>query len=123
MSDAALKAEELCHMGSQICIALALEIDKLQLKEPVTLPRWEQAHFSLHRDPALGEESLEGLWLSEQGGKLGSVIIHSDNSFFADYDIIRPHPAKTKWFVEAVSAWGRGETIKSEARLLPMPED
>ena len=123
MNDTALKAEELRPLGARICSALALEIDKLGLKEHFSFPQWEQARFRVHRDPALGEESLEGLWLNEQGGKLGSVIIHSDNSFFAEYDIIRPHPTKAQWFIEAVSSWGRGDTIKSEARLLPMPED
>ncbi len=67
--------------------------------------------------------SLEGVWLTEQGGKLGTIIIHHDDSFFAEYDIIRPHPSKSKWFIEAVSAWGRNENIKTEARLLPMPGD
>lgn len=123
MSDAALKADQQRVLGARICNALEREIDKLGLAGEITSPRWNQAQFCLKRDPALDEESLEGVWLSEHGGKLGSVIIHHDGSFFAEYDIIRGHPSRAKWFIEAVSAWGRDDSLKSEARLLPMPED
>lgn len=122
MSNAALKAEQQRTLGEQICAAMGAEIDKLGLSGQIPSPRWEHASFSIQRDPALGEESLEGVWLSEHGGKLGSVTIHSDGSFFAEYDIIRPHPTKEKWFIEAVSSWGRDTVIKSEVRLLPMPD-
>lgn len=123
MSDVALAAAQQRTLGERICAAMAQEIDKLGLAAEIAPPRWEEARFRIQRDPALGETSLEGVWLNERGGKLGSVTIHSDDSFFAEYDIIRPHPGRAGWFIEAVSAWGRGETIKSEARLLALPED
>lgn len=123
MSDAAHTAARYRSFGEQICTAMAKEIEKLGFSSEITPPCWEEAQFTLQQDPALGELSLEGIWLSAHGGKLGSVIIHHDGSFFAEYDIIRPHPAKTKWFIEAVSAWGREANIKAEARLLSMPED
>lgn len=116
------KAEAQRQLGEQICSALGKEIEKLELTQAIGAPRWHEAQFSLQQDPALGDESLEALWLNAQGAKLGSVTIHADGSFFAEYDIIKPHPSKPSWFIEAVSAWGRGEVIKSEARLLPMPE-
>lgn len=122
MSNVAQKAESQRPLVEQICAAMSAEIAKLGLSKQISPPRWEHASFSIQRDPALGDESLEGLWLSDQGGKLGSVTIHSDGSFFAEYDIIRPHPAKPKWFVEAVSSWGRENIIKSEARLLRIPD-
>ena len=122
MSNANRHAERHRALGERICAAMVAEIDKLGLQSEIPLPHWEQARFSIHRDPALGNESLEGVWLNERGGKLGSVIIHSDGSVFAEYDIIRPHPQRKKWFVEAVSAWGRDHTVKSEARLLPVPD-
>lgn len=123
MNDAALKSDQHRSLGERICAALGGEIDKLGLTAEVVSPHWEQAQFSIKDDPALGEQSLEGMWLSEHGGKQGSVIIHHDRSFFAEYDIVRPHPSRGKWFIEAVTAWGRDTHIKAEARLLPMPED
>jgi hypothetical protein len=110
------------ELGQRICSAMAEEIGKLELDQEIGHPQWHEASFSLVRDPALGDESLEALWLNERGAKLGSATIHADGSFFAEYDIIRPHPQKARWFIEAVSVWGRNDILKSEARLLPMPE-
>jgi len=110
------------EMGQRICSALAEEIGKLELGQEIARPHWHEASFSLIRDPALGVESLEALWLNERGAKLGSATIHTDGSFFAEYDIIRPHPRRARWFIEAVSVWGRNDLLKSEARLLPMPD-
>jgi len=110
------------QLGQRICTALGKEIEKLQLDEVFAAPQWSEASFKLIRDPALGDESLEALWVNAQGAKLGSATIHHDGSFFAEYDIIRPHPRKTRWFIEAVSVWGRNDTLKSETRLLAMPE-
>lgn len=116
------RIEEHRKVGEKICEALSGEIDKLELPDPLQKPRWDAANFELQHDPALGTTSLEARWLGERGEKLGSAMLHEDGSFFADYDVIRPHPHKAKWFVEAVSAWGRTGVMKSEARLLPMPE-
>lgn len=109
-------------LGEKICAALAVELEKLELEQEIAKPQWQKAKFNLVRDPALGDESLEALWLNERGAKLGSVVLHADGSFFAEYDVIRPHPRKTRWFIEAVSVWGRDDDLRSEARLLPMPE-
>ena len=122
MSDAQNVAAEKRVLGQSICFVLEAEIKKLALDEPLPGPEWESAQFNLHRDPALGNESLEVIWLAGNGAKVGSATLHADGSFFAEYDIIRPHPAKKQWFIEAVTAWGRDGVIKSEARLLPMPE-
>jgi len=122
MPESKIERESHDELGQRICNALGDEIEKLQLKEDFSAPLWSAAHFSVIHDPALGEESLEALWRNEKGAKLGSATIHADGSFFAEYDIIRPHPRKARWFIEAVSVWGRNEMLRSEARLLPMPE-
>jgi hypothetical protein len=122
MSDIDNAIKTHAELGARICTALTAEIEKLALEAEIPPPAWEDAHFNLVRDPALGDESLEALWLNERGAKLGSATIHGDGNFFAEYDIIRTHPKKPRWFIEAVSVWGKGETVKSEARLLPMPE-
>lgn len=116
------KLDENRELGQLICNTLETELVKLALEKPLQAPQWNDAEFKVHHDPALGNESLEALWLGKNGAKLGSAILHADGTFFAEYDVIQPHPSKAKWFVEAVTAWGRDGIIKSEARLLPMPE-
>jgi hypothetical protein len=88
----------------------------------VCLKRPQEANYRLERDPASSEYSLVGDWLSEKGMKLGTLLFHADGSFFVEQDVVRPHPQRSGWFVEAVNAWGKGDQIKAEARLLPMPE-
>lgn len=88
----------------------------------VALKRPEDADYRLERDPSTSEYSLVGDWISERGAKLGTLLFHADGSFFVEQDVVRPHPTRSGWFVEAVNAWGKGDTIKAEARLLQMPE-
>jgi hypothetical protein len=104
--------EQLCH-----------EVSKLGFtSEDVPLKRPQEAAYRLERDPSTSEYSLVGDWLSEQGLKLGTLLFHADGSFFVEQDVVKPHPKRSGWFVEAVNAWGRGNDIRAEARLLPMPE-
>jgi hypothetical protein len=98
------------------------EVLKLGFAEEITLQRPNEAHYRLEKDPATCEYSLVGDWTSEQGMKLGTLLFHSDGSFFVEQDVVRPHPKRKGWFVEAVNAWGKGDEIKAEARLLAMPE-
>jgi hypothetical protein len=88
----------------------------------VALKRPQDADYRLERDPSTSEYSLVGNWISEQGAKLGTLLFHADGSFFVEQDVVRPHPTRNGWFVEAVNAWGKGDMIRAEARLLPMPE-
>lgn len=82
----------------------------------------DDADYRLDKDPYSGEYTLAGQWLDDRQGKLGSLLFHSDGSFYVECDIIRPHPQKTKWFVESINAWGKGESIKIDFNLLPMLE-
>jgi hypothetical protein len=107
-------------LGEVICTRLRLEAVKLGLNEDVIEPLLEMADYTLSRDPASGEDSLVGVWRDARGNKLGEILFHADGSFFAEYDVIRNHPQDSRWFVEAVTAWGRGSDIRSEARLLPL---
>jgi len=116
------RAAALRPQGEKIRAALIAEAEKLGLTEPLALPTWDEARFELQRDPASGQESLAVLWKNARGHLQGSIMMHADGSFFAEYDVVRTHPKKPKWFVEAVTAWGHDDTVKSEPRLLPMPE-
>jgi len=115
--------EQVRALGESVCLALSNEVKKIGLPEEkalLTAP-WERARFEMQRDPASGEFSLVGTWKNAQGQHVGSIIFHCDGTFFAEYDVVEQHPTDQRWFVEAVSAWGKNDTIKSEPRLLPMP--
>ncbi len=99
------------------------EMEKLGFdKSNVALKSPEDADYSLQKDPASGDYSLVGNWLDRRGFKEGTLVFHADGSFFVEQNVVQPHPGKPKWFVEAVNAWGRGEEIKTEARLMPLPD-
>jgi len=87
---------------------------------PVASPA--EAEFRLARDPASGLHSLVGVWRNRDGGKCGELLFHADGSFFAEYDVVRVHPSRPRWFVEAVTAWGRGDILRAEPRLLPFAD-
>lgn len=103
-----------------ICHALGREIARLGLDDAP--PDSAALTCQLQQDPASGALTLAGAWRNARGHLLGQVLLHGDGSFFAEYDVIRPHPTKPRWFVEAVTAWGRGDEIRSEPRLLPVVE-
>ncbi len=105
--------------ATRVCKAMEAEIEKIGMDRDSINPRLERARFELHRDPALGQTSLVGVWRNAEGMKQGEILFHEDGSFFAEYDVVCPHPSDSRWFIEAVTAWGKGEEVKSELRLLP----
>ncbi|WP_353570028.1 hypothetical protein [Candidatus Albibeggiatoa sp. nov. BB20] len=76
------------------------------------------ATFEIIKDPYDGSESLKGMWDGQNGG-YGSILLYPNGMMYAEVDVIQIHPNKPKWFVEAVTAWGRAENIKTELKLLP----
>ncbi|MBS0348677.1 MAG: hypothetical protein JSR69_19700 [Proteobacteria bacterium] len=81
-----------------------------------------RAAYSLRDDPYTGEAALIGLWPADGAGRKGNLIINADGSFFAEYDVLANDPANDRQFVEASTAWGRGERIGAELRTLEWPE-
>lgn len=71
-------------------------------------------------DPANGQPGYEGVWRNHLNERVGKLIVNSDGSYFAEYDLCVRHPGKPSWFIEAVTAWGREGRTKAEPRLLPM---
>lgn len=111
------------ELGEKVCAVLIDEVNKLGLESDLISDlQFNSLSFTLNRDPFSQLDSLEGNWSNQHGIKVGSILFHGDGSFFAEYDVVQPHPTKKNWFVEAVTAWGNEMGIKSEARLLPMPE-
>jgi hypothetical protein len=113
---------ECAPMIEQICTTLMALFDRLAIPDrarPVI--RMADAELRLQRDPASGSDSLVGVWSAGKGSRLGNFIIHADQSFFAEYDVLCAHPTLPGKYIESLTAWGRGSLIKSEAELLDLP--
>ena len=78
--------------------------------------------YGFTKDPYTGEYNLSCYWYDEfNKQRIGRLQFNSDGTFYAEYDVIKTHPGKPSWFVEGVTAWGKAENIKAEAKLLQMP--
>lgn len=112
---------EVAPLAAAICRSLRDQVLKLGF-DPVDVPIGDPraAAYRLERDPASGTDSLLGEWRDRHGQKVGNLVFHADGSFFVEHDVVRTHPGDAGQFVEAVNAWGRGELILAEPRLLPM---
>jgi hypothetical protein len=75
--------------------------------------------FSRVTDPANQQPGFEGIWRNARNERCGCLTINSDGSFYAEYDLFCPHPRDERRFVEMVTAWGRGDDVRSEAKLIP----
>lgn len=117
--DTSQRLAELYGRAEAVCDRLRDEVVTVGLERNLVNPQVEEADYSLSRDPASGKDSLVGIWRDARGQKLGEMVFHADGSFFAEYDVICPHPKDMRWFVEAVTAWGRDNDIRTELRLLP----
>ena len=113
----------IAELADNVIHSLHDEAEKLGFNvREILLQTPEEADYRLSRDPANGAYSLVGIWRNEQGMKQGELLFHSDGSFMVEYDVAKPHPKRKQWFVESLCAWGKDALIKSEAKLLPMPE-
>lgn len=118
-----LRFERIAGLAGEILARLQEEVARIGfVPAEVVLHPVEQAVFRLERDPYTGNSSLVGDWIDTGGGKRGTLLFHADGSFFVEQDVVRLHPTRPGWFVEAVNAWGRDADIRVEARLLPVPE-
>jgi hypothetical protein len=74
--------------------------------------------FTRVTDPVNQLPGYEGVWRNARNERCGFLTINSNGSFYAEYDLFCPHPRDARWFVEMVTAWGRGDTLRSEAKLI-----
>lgn len=82
--------------------------------------RLESLALTSVTDPANGQPGYEGVWRNGLHERVGKLVVNSDGSYFAEYDLCVRHPRRPDWFIEAVTAWGRGSQVRAEPRLLPM---
>lgn len=93
---------------------LAQGFDDTMSAHPRHLSRYE-----LRRDTFDDSESFYGEWRSANAQLQGTVLIHANGQVYAEFDVLKPHPTNQLWFVEAVTAWGRNKTLKSELKIMP----
>ena len=107
-------------LGIEICREMLAAIRNLGFLETEidSFPQFEKAEFTLIKDPYTMDENLTGYWYDSNKQRIGNIQFLSDGSFYAEYDVVKPHPTKKQWFVEAISAWGKQGHIKTEAKLL-----
>lgn len=110
-------------MGEAISARIGAEIDKLGFAPgTVPAPAYDRLRFRTEKDPSTGEAALVGDWFDSNGRRLGNVQFHPGGTFYAEYDVVRPHPTRPAWFVEGITVWGRDGHIKAEPKLLPVPQ-
>lgn len=111
------------EFGKAVCQRISENIAKLgfPLQTDLTLPNYDAAEFSLVTDPFSQSQDLVGYWYNAGKQRIGQIKFHGDGSFYAEYDVVKPHPNKKQFFVEAINAWGRRDSIKTEAKLLDVP--
>ena len=114
---------ELSTLLPRICQCLEQEIHKLGFLSGVVAPSYaDSATPERVKDTYTGAENCRVVLYGAQGKALGQIQFNSDDSFYAEYDVLQYHPRDPRWFVEAVVAWGRGDAVKSEPKLLRLPE-
>ncbi len=106
-----------------ICEKLSAEIFKLGFAESEIkqYPKYDEASHELVKDPYTGDFNLTSYWYDSYKMRIGRLQFNSDGTFYAEYDVVKNHPKKPKWFVEGITAWGKADNIKAEAKLLPIP--
>ena len=116
--------DEKCTSGKTISQKIGEAIVKLgfSVQTPIHLPVFEEAEFRLILDPLTQDSNLVGYWYNDKKQRVGQIQFNSDGSFYAEYDVVQPHPSKKQFFVEAINAWGRDDNIKTEAKLLELPK-
>jgi hypothetical protein len=111
------------EFGKLVCQRITENIAKLgfPLQTRIDPPNFDAAQFSLILDPFTQSLDLVGYWYNAGKQRIGQIKFHGDGSFYAEYDVVQPHPSKKQWFVEAINAWGKQDNIKTEAKLLDIP--
>jgi hypothetical protein len=109
--------------GVELIAALQEKIAKLHLPgEAIIIPSFEAARFTLEHDLYNGERTLRAAFFPSQTYCIGFLLFHSDGSSFAEYHVMRQHPARPSFFIEAVEAWVRDGKIQTDTRLAMMPK-
>ncbi|WP_374488886.1 hypothetical protein [Zoogloea sp.] len=119
----ALEAERDRHAGLVLRICARLDQELARHGLPTLAIDPHRAECSLRVDSYSQECVLVLRWAPDDAGRGGNLTINGDGSFFAEHDVLVDHPSLPRQFVEATTAWGRGERMGSELRLIPWPDE
>lgn len=109
--------------GQALLDALQARTDQLNLPgERIVLPTFESARFTLEQAPGDQGETLRAAFHPSEFYCIGFLLFHDDGNTYAEYHIMQIHPLRPQWFIEAVEAWLRDGTIRTDLRLARMPE-
>jgi hypothetical protein len=115
--------DNLKRRAKRIVVALSREAVRYTLPGKTPQIKLEEVNFIRVIDPGNHLPGFEGIWRNVREARCGSLTFNSDGSFYAEYDLFCPHPTDTRWFVEMVTAWGRGDEIKVEAQMIRSLDD
>jgi hypothetical protein len=117
------RVAEAKEQGVALLDALRARVSELNLGDvSVDIPSFETATFTLEYDQYNGQQTLMASFYPSQYYRAGFLLFHADGSCFAEYHVMQIHPAKPKWFIEAVEAWVRDGEVKTDTRLAAMPQ-
>jgi hypothetical protein len=125
MSDETLNArkQELLPLLAQVRAELHRQLEKNGIELSAGGIPAELGYCELRRDSFDGSEPFYAEWHDEKDRKLGEIIVQTGGQFFAEFDVLKNHPSDKRWYVEAVTAWGKPGVVKSELRLLEALSD
>lgn len=109
--------------GVALLAALRDRITTLALPgEPIAIPPFETAKFTLEHDLYNGQQTMVASFYASPRYRNGVLLFHCDGSCYAEYHVMRAHPARPGMFIEAVEAWVRDGEIQTDTRLAMMPK-
>ncbi len=109
---------ELETLAGRIVAALQQEAESHTAMGAAPKIELAAVQFARVTDPASQQPGYEGVWRNARNDRCGTLTINGDGSFYAEYDLFCPHLRDARWFVEMVTAWGRGDDLRSEAKLI-----
>jgi hypothetical protein len=115
-----MPTQDYLNKANSLVRRICEEIDHLgfPVGSDMILPDLSGAQFETSKDPYSGEMTRQSKWIGADGARVGEIKIHGDGSFYGEFDVLRPHPRNSDWFVESIVVWGKGEMVKSEPRLI-----
>jgi hypothetical protein len=121
--DLATAAAAVAPAGEALLAGARDHLARWRLDARVRIPAWTDGRYARHTDPASGLPSLRADFFSAGGQRKGHLLFHANGSRYGEFDVCLPHPERAGWWIEAVEVWGAGDAVKSELRLLALPDD
>ena len=106
-------------LGERVVAALTAEAVRFTATGGAPLIELAAVTFTRVIDPGNQLPGYEGVWRNSRNERCGCLTFNSDGSCYAEYDLFCPHPRDSRWFVEMVTAWGREDSLRAEAKLIP----